>query len=146
MSDSNFNPVMRDEGPRKRGLVDDDRRDGDRSLSIDTFGDLKLFWATTGVVADGAEATVYLTRNAKAQGASMFTKRPQVSVERDGNASAGGFARGQGPEKPSSSYVARDRGDVWRDVKWISNTEVFAVVVTNKSGVASDFIVTAQGV
>jgi len=142
-----FEGVLRDEGPKKRGLVDDDRRTGTKSLSIDTIGDLKLMWITTGVIANDGEATVYLTRNGEARGAGMYTKYPtSVDVRRDGNASAGGFARGQGPEKPSSTYLARDRGDVWNDVKWIPNTEVFAVVVTNKSGVASDFIVTAQGV
>jgi hypothetical protein len=146
LQDSAFGNVVMAGGPRKYGLVDEDRRTASRSFSIDTIGDFKMLHVTTGVVAAEGSATVYLTRSGNARGENVFTKRPVVSVEYDGNADAGGFVRGQGNEKPASKYIARFRGDIWYDVHWVANTEVLAVTVTNKSGTARDFIVTANGV
>lgn len=144
--ESSFSGPKRDDGSRKRGLIDEDRTTTTRSLSIYTIGDMKFFWVTTGVVAVNGSATVYLTSNGTAGGDNLFTNSPLVSVRYDGNGEAGGFVRGQGPEKPGSAYIARDRGDIWVDEKWIASNEVFAVVVTNKSGSAADFVVKAQGV
>ena len=137
-----------DVGARKRGLIDEDRRTSTRSFSIDVIGDLKIMYLTTGVLADDGEGTVYLTVNGGARSDGMFSKKPIVEVKRDGNAQAGGFVRGQGQEKPDSAYLARDRADVWVDTAWVTNdgSACYAVTVTNKSGVASDFIVTALGV
>lgn len=151
MIESHFrNAVARDEdSPRVRSLVDLDRRDVNqsKSLSIDVLGDFKIFQTTTGVIADDASATVYLTANGSPTGEPFYSsKKPLITVGRDGNAQAGGFVRGHGPEKPGSSYCSRHRNDVWLDIDWMPNAEVWAVTVTNKSGTAADFVVSAQGV
>jgi len=144
--ESAFGSTRREEGPRKRGLVDDDRRTSTRSFSIDTIGDLKILHVTTGVIAVDGSTTVYLTNDGRASGSNLYTKKPAVTVEYDGNGEAGGFVRGHGNEKPDSSYRARNRGDIWYDVHWVGNNEVMAVTVTNKSSAAADFVVTANGV
>lgn len=146
--ESAFTTVPMNVGPKRRGVIDRDRRTASKSIGVTTIGDFKMMWVTTGVVADDAAATVYLTYDGEATGTAVFTStnRPTLSVEYDANASAGGFIRGQGAEEPSSAYRARNRGDLWYDVHWVANPGVLAVTVTNKSGADADFIVTASGV
>lgn len=128
----------------KRGLIDVDRRDGDKSLSIDAMGDLKFFWATTGNVAAAGVQDVYLTTNAEAGGEGLFSKVPSVVVYADQDSPQGELPRGHGPLGATGSYCVAPHGTATID--WSVQAKCFYVRVTNDTGTARDFVVTAQGV
>lgn len=132
-------------GPVRQGLVDEDRRSGRKtSLSIDTIGDLKFYWGTTGILGSTSTKDVYLTGNGEVGGESLYTKVPQVVVYADESAEAGGFPRGQGPVGPGYAYSGDPHSDFL--VKWDTTNKKWFVRVDNTTGKSRDFAVSVMGV
>ena len=127
----------------RRSRIDDDRRRGTKSLSIETYGDIVFFHGTTGVVAVGDYFDLYLTANGGAAGERLFDKTPEVVVYKDDSASAGGFPRGQGPMAPTDSYAVSPHTGA--AVKWDTGSKKWYVRVTNSTSSARDFVVVASG-
>ncbi len=130
---------------RRRSLVDTSRKDGSlKSYSVETLGDFKFFWGTTGVVAVLAKVKVYLTVTNEVAGANLYTKVMAIQVLYDGEATAGGFLRGQGPLSPTSTYVGVPHSD-W-ELRWDVTEKKWYVEVENTLSTTRDFAVHTQGI
>lgn len=129
-------------------VVDVDRRTGDPPWRVERIGDFTMLWGTTGRIATGTSATIYLTENREPGGASLFRNEPLWSVTVDGVGDIGGVAVASGPDKPSGRYSSRhlNTSNYTASLDWAGANEVWSLTVTNSTGSTADFLFKAQGV
>lgn len=129
--------------------IEQDRRGAKRPLVIERIGDLVFFWATTGLIASGASAAVYLSDTAEARGAGAFSRKPLVLASRDEVGFTGiGMTRAADPLSPGENYsvsVNVNSNYSWT-VSWDTVHLLWKVVVANSTGTTRDFLVEAWGV
>lgn len=132
-----------EERTRVRRISRLSRETGEDPLLVERHGDTVKVSASTGSVAADGTVTVYLTENRTARGKNLFRSEPIVQVERDRDGTPGGLVRAGEPRSPSVSMDLVLHTN--RRVCWDGANEVWSVVVTNDSGSAAGFHLTAMG-
>jgi hypothetical protein len=118
-----------------------------KPLTIVKVGEIALFWASTGPIADDGTAIVYFTDNGAAGGEGVYENRPLLDVKWAPTGET--FTRAAGVRGASDSFRALDQGGdnvFYRDLEWVRNNECWRVTITNKTGASRDFSVMAVGV
>lgn len=145
MDDLNQRVDKLEQYSRNRVALDKRRSDGPTAIRVDSLGDLKRFWGTTGPVSDGSSKVIFLTWNREAGGDSMFTATPRVTVYRNKTANEV-LNSGAEPNDPALRTTLRAHLDF--DVDWVFANRVYSVTVENNEGDGNvyDFAVLAEGV
>jgi hypothetical protein len=135
---------------RSEVIADLTKIDGFLPWRVERQGDTTMAWGTTGRLEIGGTATLYLTENREVGGESLFRNAPMFNVTQDGIGDIGGVAFASGPEKPSASFkVQKDYSkDYLVELAWVPvpGNEVWSIMVTNNTGVVTDFLVQVWGV